>query len=320
MADYCENCGEELPPGAEACPECGFAAEGIPAPNDGAGEEMDREENKLEERAPIVLTSSASDTSGEAAFAPEGEAAGEKPGLGKVLGDGVKKLVSSLTAALKEPKKLIPAFVLGGVWLVLGLLKSLGVDAFPIKALSFLTNANAGTNGSLLGAIGGIVGKGVFAGALVSLIGVLTKKDGGEKRALSDSVKAAFGFDMSALWEYLAGAGAALLIYIFIAGGSPRMGFMGGAAASYLAARAALRNGFLNKLVSSAAGKARSASGVKSVISGLAAGFALAALLGLFNNRYALLIPGAVLLIGGAVMLILKAAGVLNKGKEAAAQ
>ena len=92
-----------------------------------------------------------------------------------------------------------------------------------------------------------------------------------------------------------------------------RISFMAGAAAAYLAARSALRNGLLKQLLTSLTAKGRGAGGrsAAGLISGLALGFAAAALLSLADHWLVLLIPGALLLLGGTVMTILQAAGVL---------
>lgn len=320
MANTCVNCGSELIEGSAFCDNCGHPVEAAePAAEPIREEPVQEKEEALQESA----VSAASAQIGEAAFGlPIVKEAAEKLSPFKTIGTQIKSLISSIGAAFKEPKKLIPAFVLAGVWITLDLLKSFGIEPFPAKALSFLTFANGGLHGGVLGAIGGLIGKGLFAGAAVSLLGLLTKKNTGEKRSFGESLKGAFGFDMNTIWAYLTGAGAAMLICLFITGGSTRMGFMGGAAASYLAARAALKDGFLTKFFSSFAAKGKETAGenVRGLIRGLAAGFASGAVIGLANVKLILIILGCLLLTGGAVMMILQSAGVLNKGKEAAVQ
>jgi hypothetical protein len=164
--------------------------------------------------------------------------------------------------------------------------------------------------GGAAGLIGGLLGKGLFAGAVTSVVSAFAKKQGGEKRSLGGTLKGGFGFTRETFRAYLAGVGAALLLYLFISGGALKMSFMAGAAAAYLAARAALQNGFLKKLLSSftSGGKAQAGPGAAGFLRGMALGFAAAALLALAEKRLALLIPGIVLLSGGGVMLILQAA------------
>ncbi|MCR5808959.1 MAG: zinc ribbon domain-containing protein [Clostridiales bacterium] len=338
---FCSNCGKRLPDDAEYCDNCNTPTS-LAAESQGKkpGPAADvQHENAPSEGLPVTETEprkedepqyfgfTAASSAGETAL---GHIGGELkdaataliPGPAKAIGDGIKRLFSSIGASLKDPKSLIPAFVLAGIWLILNILRACGVDPFPVKALSFLTFAEGGMNGGFLGAVGGLIGKGVFAGAIVSLIGRLAgrKKDGiaPEKRKLSE----ALGFSADTLFSTLMGIGAAILLYLFISGGAVRPSFMAGAAAAYLSARAAQKNGFLKNLISSltAKGKPEAGPGVTAFIGGLAAGFALASLIGLINIKPIIVIAGLVLTVGGAILTILRAAGVLKLGKGANAQ
>ena len=74
-------------------------------------------------------------------------------------------MISSITAVFKNPIKLLPALILAGLWLIINILQGFGINILPVKALSFLTFAEAGMHGGIMGAIGGIIGKGMFVGA-----------------------------------------------------------------------------------------------------------------------------------------------------------
>ncbi len=319
MQSFCVNCGAELSPGADFCDNCGYAVKTAPAP----AEPFMEETPKAEETFPECAESTASKLIGEAAFSLPGvKQAAEKLSPFKTIGVGVKNLISSIGGLFKDPKKLIPAAVLAVIWLVLLLLRAFGVDPVPCRAASFLTFAEGGVNGGVLGAIGGLIGKGALVGAVTSLTGLFTAQEKSEKRSFGESLKGAFGFDLNNVWPYVLGAGVAFFLFLFISGGAARTAFMGGAAASYLSARAANRNGFLKKLIGSFGSKSsgNTVKGAHGFISGLASGFGVSSLIGLSDIDLILIILGAVLVLGGAVMMILKAAGVLNKGKEAAAQ
>ena len=80
-------------------------------------------------------------------------------GVGKFIAEYIRQ---SLTV-LKNPKQMIPTVVLGIVWLVLALLASFGINPLPVRILSFLTFAQGGMFGGVLGAVGGILGKVVIA-------------------------------------------------------------------------------------------------------------------------------------------------------------
>ena len=323
---FCPKCGRQLPDGAKFCDRCGHSF--APAPNEPSPAPEPRPQAQPQPAAapePKVFNFAAQSGAGEAVLGSIGGAATAAaaqaiPGFGRVLGGGFKSFFKSIGSAFKEPKKLIPAFVLAGVWLILNVLQACGVDPVPTKVLSFLTFARGGTSGGFIGALGGILGKGLFAGAVASLIGLFTRKRGGEKRSFGATLKGAFGVSPDTLWPYLLGIGAAMLLYLFISGGATRVSFMGGAAASFLAARAALGNGFLKRLIGSltSKGKAKAGPGAEGFIRGLSVGFAAAALIGLSNVNLILIITGSLLALGGGVMTILQAAGVVKLGRGAA--
>ncbi len=229
------------------------------------------------------------------------------PGTGDVLGGGISRFFKAFGTAFKDPKRLIPALVLAVVWLVLNILQAKGINPLPTKLLSFLTFAEGGMHGGIIGAIGGIVGKGVVAGALTSLVMMFTRKGQGS----SGGFAGAFGVNGATVGPWLTGMGAAFLLYLFFSGGATRSAFICGAAACFLAARAALKRGFLQTLIGSFTSKGKTFAGPVAIgiTRGLAAGFAAAALFGFLNNKWLILIPGALLIAAGIVLMIVRAAG-----------
>ena len=254
--------------------------------------------------------------------AKAGNVAGLIKNPGTVISNSIKQVGSSFGSFFMDPKRWIPVAAVAVLWLVLNILKAAGVDPLPTRIMSFLTFANGGMNGGVFGAIGGIIGKGVFAGAVVSLITLLTRKKSGGSRSFGDTLKGVFGVSLDTLWAYLLGAGVAIFLFFFISGGSTRMAFMGGAAAAFLSGRAALSNGFLKQFISSFTAKGKAAlnsgrdvsSNITGFIRGLTAGFALGSLLGLININLILIILGGVLVVGGGVMLILQLTGAVKLG------
>ena len=337
---FCSKCGTKIPDNAKFCPKCGNPVKGAAdrqitqqspqeRPKEQQTEKTAKEKNVVvpAKSEPQKFNFTASNVSGEAVLGSfggnvSGVASSVIPGPAKVIASSVKSFFSSIGSAFKDPKRLIPAIILAVVWLVLNILQACGITPLPTRILSFLTFANGGMSGGVIGAIGGIIGKGLFAGAVVSLIGLLTRKKSGGKRSLGDTLKSIAGVSNDTLWAYLTGIGAAMLLYLFISGGATRMAFMGGIAAAFLAARAALNNGFLKQLLNSfrSKGKSKSGPGVEGLIRGLAVGFTAAALIGLIGIKLILIIIGAVLVAGGAVMMILQTVGVVKLGKGAGAQ
>ncbi len=315
---FCGKCGNSLPDGAKFCDKCGTptgeARNGVQESNREIAPEPERK--KFSFAAPGF--------SGEAVYGTIGGAASAVsnalPGPVKVIGTSVKSFLTSLGSAFKDPKRMIPAIVLAVVWLILNILQACGINPIPTRIMSFLTFANGGMSGGFIGAVGGILGKGIFAGAVTSLIGLITRK-GGEKRSFEQTLSGAFGVSLETLGGYLTGIGAAMLLYLLISGGAVRTAFMGGVAAAYLSARAALSNGFLRRILGSLTkSKSPSNPNVTGLVRGLSVGFAASALIGLIGIKLILIIAGALLLVGGAVLIVLQAAGALKLGKGAQAQ
>lgn len=248
-----------------------------------------------------------------------GAVSGVIPGPLKLIAAEVKKLISAVSSAIREPKKLIPVFILAGLWLILDILQALGVKAGPVRVLSFLTFASGGMTGGLSGLIGGVVGKGIFAGALLTVVGSLTRK-GGAKLPLGQMVKGAVRVSLDTLGPYLTGVGAALALYMVISGGAVRASFMGGIAAAFLAARSVVQSGFVYRLAASfsAKGKEKAGPGADAFVRGLSVGFAGAALLGLTGIALIPQILGRLLIIAGIVLTVLVKFGVIKPGKGAA--
>ena len=139
----------------------------------------------------------------------------ERIGVGAYLKNYVKQSVE----VFKHPLKLLPTLVLGAVWIVIGYFS--GKMELPLwgKIVSFLSFAEGGLFGGVVGAIGGILGKVVMAVAVNSAILPLFEKKwpfvgvaGGIKGMFSNmGMSAARGVS-----PLLCGIGAALLLYRFM--------------------------------------------------------------------------------------------------------
>ena len=242
------------------------------------------------------------------------------PGPGKVIGSCIKSLFASIVDTCKKPVKLIPAIILAVIWLVINILQACDINPIPVRVISFLTFADAGTHGGFIGAVGGIIGKGFFAGAVVVLVDLFKHRNKGEKRSFKETIIGSFGVGKDTLWVYLLGIGVAMFFFLFISGGATRISFMGGIATAYLAARAALNCGFLQMFIASfvSKGKEKASPGVAGCVRGLSTGLMASALIGLINVNLVLIIIGSILVVGGTVMTILQATGAVKLGKEQA--
>ena len=97
----------------------------------------------------------------------------EKIGVGQYL----KNALNQGLQVFKHPLKLLPTVVIGIVWIVIGILSStMQPFPLPLKIASFLSYAEGGLFGGVLGAVGGIAGKVVMAVFINSAILPLFEK------------------------------------------------------------------------------------------------------------------------------------------------
>ena len=90
------------------------------------------------------------------------------PGPLKVLYGGIKSIVKNFKSSVKSKRQLIPAIVLGVIWIILIFLRLLGANTVPVNFLSFLTFAQGGLSSNPVHVVGGLIGKGVFASLVLS--------------------------------------------------------------------------------------------------------------------------------------------------------
>ena len=140
----------------------------------------------------------------------------EKIGVGQYLKNALKQGLQ----VFKHPLKLLPTLVIGVVWIVIGILSSIWKPfPWPLQIASFLSYAEGGLFGGVLGAIGGIAGKVVMAVFINSAILPLFEKKlpfvgvaGGIKGMFTSMSKDT----ARGIAPLLKGLGFALLIYTFM--------------------------------------------------------------------------------------------------------
>lgn len=217
-------------------------------------------------------------------------------------------IARNLKGIFKDKKKLIPIAILGGVWIILILLQALGINPPPVKFAAWLTFAQGGASNNIVRMVGGILGKGVFASCFVWLlsggyknIGSGMKRLGGIHNQLS----------LPQLGWLLTGAGAALIIYNFMAGYAAFIKSMAAVAAFLLVLRAlGSHGGFIRKMAASLTAKKNGGKRIEnavplnSILQGLALGFALSVPLSLIPWGYTPYCLGLAALIAGVIMLI----------------
>lgn len=218
-------------------------------------------------------------------------------------------LKEAVQSTLNNRKRLIVAGVLALVWFCISLLPALGINPIPVQVLSFLTFAKGGLTGGIPGFFGGILGKGLIAYLVASL--VLGRFDlsklGQNLTSFFSSFTGKFGLDT--LSPMIAGAGVALILYNFMAGTATVQNCLVGIAAFLLAVTAfAGKGGFLRRIVTTLLFQKKKfdTSVITRFLAGWALGFALGTVVSLLPFfAYLCYILGAVLLAGGIILFVI---------------
>lgn len=281
MNQFCLNCGAQVNPGAGFCPACGAGMEAAMKPDPGAA---------VREREPAMGAG----------------AAPVSPGV-------FSTYLGSLKQFLKDPKQLISVIALGLFWLILSLLPALGCNSLPVRILSFLTFAQGGMYAGAWGALGGIMGKAVFAYFFSLLIAPLFSGKNpfkGMEMGFKGLMAGLVIHSAGAAGQLMLGLGLALVLFNFFTGNAGFVNSAAGIAAFLLALKALWsRGGLLRTLIIAAArklsgGRTPSESTINRVISGFAAGSALGVVLAALPLPYLPYLLGAVVLIAGIIISI----------------
>lgn len=304
MSKFCNSCGAPLNAGAKFCPACGarLRTEGpspgppLPGHNQGSGPFTNGQ-------MPVTgydRVSGAEMAGGSGAF-------GQAPvGLMQII---TREVINFL----KNPKQLISMAALALFWLVLSLLAARGINPLPVKVLSFLTFAQGGMYAGAWGAVGGVIGKAVFAYFFSVLIMPLFsgknpfKQMGAGFKGLSAGLAIQSG---SAAAELMLGLGPALILFNFFTGNASLVNSMAGVAGFFLALKMLWsRGGLVRSLLITGAcklsrGRIPSEITINRAVSGFAAGSALGVVLSAAPLPYLPYLVGAIALIAGIVTSI----------------
>lgn len=287
MDKFCVRCGGLLSQDGKVCTSCGASVK--------------------EEPATSIITGEATTSSAEPL---------------KFLLNGALGISKGLKNVLRNKKKLIPAVIMAVLWFVLSLLPLLGINSLPVKLLGYLSFAKGGTNAGVLGALGGTIGKGIFAYFISSMfLPVFSGKKSLSK--ISGTVKQLFSSlavkDSKAFTPLLSGMGVALISYNFLTGNASIQNSMIGITAFLLSLRAlSSKAGFLRGFISSFIKKFSKANTlnadyVKRTIGGMTSGYALSLLLSFTKIPVIGYLTGIVFLVAAIFVMILT-----NRRKEVA--
>lgn len=228
----------------------------------------------------------------------------------KTFGAWLKGYLRQCGEVFKHPKLLLPTLILAVVWIILGLIQARVRPNLPMKVLNFLTFAQGGLYGGVIGAVGGILGKIIVAAFVNVLIVPLFQGGhpfsnfGASLTAFKDSFKSESSEALTPLFK---GLGWALVFYVLFnwtqSAENSMVGIMSAVAALLALGR---KGGLVWGLVSSIAcsfskGKTPDYTKIMRVLTGLSLGFALGVGLS-FAKSYLALPLGVIILIVTWVM------------------
>lgn len=290
MSKLCKNCGAQITPCAEFCGSCGVR----------------------------IQTAGQPDTANHT-YMTQGR---DIPGPLGIIKTSIRTGLDSLRQLLKNPKQLIPMFVLSVFWFILSILPALGINPWPVRFLSFLTFAQGGMYSGIWGAVGGVIGKAVFAYFVSALILPLFSGKNpfrGMGKGLKSFISGLAVQSANTAGQLILGIGLALIVFNFFTGNASMVNSMVGVVGFILAVKSLLSRGGLlwglllsitNKL---SRGRVPSYMTVSRVITGYAAGNAAGVALSALRIPYLPYTLGTLLLIAGLIT------GIAQKpGKEAA--
>ena len=226
------------------------------------------------------------------------------------FGPFLRQYLKQSLEVFKHPLQLLPSILLTVVWIVLGILQLKVRDSLPLKVLNFLTYAQGGLYGGVVGAVGGILGKVVVATFVNALLVPLFQ---GKKpfKNLGSGIKELFKAisfkSMDTAASLFKGLGTALMAYtLFNLTGSFQNSLVGVVAAVSMANAVGRKGGFLWGLVFSYAnsvsgGRTPRYQSVLRYLSGMTLGFTLGVGLSAAGLNVGLLV-GFFLLIGGWIL------------------
>lgn len=212
------------------------------------------------------------------------------------FGAYLKAYFKQCLEVFKHPKLLLPTVIMAVIWIGLGILQNKVERNLPLSILNFLTFAQGGLYGGIIGAIGGIMGKIVVAAFVnIMIVPLFYKKHpfANFKQGFQEIIANIKFESKDATALLLKGSGAALLLYcIFNSTQSFENSLVGIVSVVALISAAARKQGFLWGLVISwmnsvTKGKVPSYQQIIRILTGLTLGFTLGVLLSAVGSMWA---------------------------------
>ena len=210
-----------------------------------------------------------------------------------------KAAISGIGSILKKPKILFTTLFISAIQAALSYLKILMPSSFFVTLASFFTFAQGGMYAGLLGAAGGVIGKGIYAWFINTLFFSGSKAEIKKEQNKNNEKKTKGGAAL-----FLAGTGIALIAYNFLTGNASLENSVIGITAIAACVRAVKRkNGFLTGLICSFTKGRMSRNTAAGVIKGMVLGFLAGVLSSLKFTGIICYIAGAVIFIIALILL-----------------
>jgi len=304
MANFCKHCGTVLNVGARFCKGCGKAVGAQAAPAQPAQPQAAQPQQAKQPAPPVQPIYQTRQMPGYATQpAPGQKAAVADPARGPIIfsWQSLKNAFKAIAALVKKPSALIPMLIIIALQTALSFIKISAPWNRLVTVFSFLTFAQGGMYGGGIGAIGGIIGRGIFAWAIGSLVIALWGR--GKKQPKAPAQKAG---THGAAPRIILGAGLGLVLYNFLTGDASIENALIGVTCAIACFRTAKRGrGYLTGLISSFTGGRLRQGEVSHIVLGLALGMAAGTLSSLALSGYWCYVAGAVLFVAGLIFTLL---------------
>ncbi|HNZ83271.1 MAG TPA: hypothetical protein PKK75_06430, partial [Sedimentibacter sp.] len=211
-----------------------------------------------------------------------------------------KAAIKGISTVLKKPKILFTTLFISALQAALSYLKILMPSSFFVTIASFFTFAQGGMYAGLIGAAGGIVGKGIYAWFINTLFfsGSKVKSKNEQNEKNEKKAKGKIGL-------FLAGTGIALIAYNFLTGNATLENSIIGITALAACVRAIKKkNGFLIGLICSFTKGRMSRNTAACVIKGMALGFLAGVLSSLKFTGIICYIAGAIIFVIALILMM----------------
>lgn len=282
MEKFCRYCGSQLYPGEEFCSFCG--------------------KQVVKDSGPYVETSA----NKSVGVNDERSRSSNK--------STIFRIIDPLRQFFKNPTQWISMIVLAVLWFILSMLVAQDINPWIVKVISFLTFAQAGMYGGVVGALGGIIGKAIFAYVISLLITSLLGRRK-SSQTIRKNLKTSFTTltieSINQVAPLVLGMAMALIAFNFLTGNGSLVNGMAGILGLGLSLKSLVRrNGFIWSIFLFIANKLSKARVYREnlaslMVMGYGVGSILGIILSIIPWPYLSYMVGSVFFLGGLIFSII---------------